>query len=59
MSIISLVIVLVVLGLAFYLVEQLPLAAPFPVIIKVVAILIGLFIILQFFGVNTGLQLNW
>lgn len=52
---ISLIITLVVLGLIFYCIELIPMAAPFPTIIRVVAVIIALLIILQFFGITTGL----
>jgi hypothetical protein len=57
MSIISLVIALIVLGLIFYCVELIPMAAPFPTIIRVVALIIAVLILLQFLGINTGLPL--
>jgi len=49
---ISLLIALVVLGLIFYFIEMIPMAAPFPTIIRVVAILIAVVLVLQFLGVN-------
>ena len=58
MGIITLVVLLIVLGLVFYCIELIPMAAPFPVIIKVVAIIIGILLILQFFGVTTGFNLH-
>lgn len=55
MSIITLLILLVVLGLIFYCIELIPMAAPFPVIVRVVAVIVAILIILQFFGITTGL----
>jgi hypothetical protein len=46
---------LVVLGLVFYLVNLIPMAEPFPQIIRVVAILIAVVLILQALGINLGL----
>ena len=51
----ELIILLVILGLIFYFVEMIPLAHPFPQIIKVVAIILGVVLVLQWLGVNTGL----
>lgn len=52
----SLIITLIVLGLIFYFIEMIPMAAPFPIIIRVIAILIAVVLVLQFLGVNTGIQ---
>ncbi len=52
---ITLLIQLIILGVIFYFAEQIPMASPFPQIVRVVALVIGLVIILQFFGVYTGL----
>lgn len=61
MSIIGLIVLLVVLGLIFYCVELIPMAAPFPAIIRVVAVIIAILIILNFFapalGLGTGVTL--
>lgn len=58
-GIIGLLVTLVVLGLIFYCIELIPMAAPFPTIIRVVAIIIALLIVLQFFGIlNTGAYLH-
>lgn len=58
-GIIGLLITLVVLGLIFYCIELIPMAAPFPTIIRVVAIIIALLIVLQFFGIlNTGAYIH-
>lgn len=51
----SLIVSLVVLGLIFYFIEMIPLADPFPRIIKVIAIIIAVVLVLQFFGINLGL----
>ncbi len=49
---ITLLVTLVVLGLVFYCIGLIPMASPFPEIIKVVAIIIALLLILQFFGIG-------
>ena len=54
MSIIGLVVLLVILGLIFYCVQLIPMAAPFPTIIKVVAVIVAILVLLQFLGVTTG-----
>lgn len=48
----SLIISLAVLGLIFYFIELIPMAAPFPTIIKVIAIVIAVVLVLQFLGVD-------
>lgn len=50
-GIIGLLVTLVILGLIFYCIELIPMAAPFPTIVRVVAIIIALLIVLQFFGI--------
>lgn len=58
-GIIGLLITLVILGLIFYCIELIPMAAPFPTIVRVLAIIIALLIVLQFFGiVGTGAYLH-
>lgn len=52
---ISLIVTLVVLGLLFYCIQIIPMAEPFPTIIRVVAIIIAVLIILQFFGLTSGI----
>lgn len=49
---------LIVLGVLFYVINLIPMADPFPKIIKVVAILIAVVLILQFLGINLGLPLH-
>lgn len=51
----SLIITLILLGLVFYFINMIPMADPFPKIIRVVAIIIAVVLILQWLGVNTGL----
>jgi len=51
----EIIIALVILGLIFYFIEMIPMAAPFPTIIRVVAVVIGVVLVLQWLGVNTGL----
>lgn len=48
----SLIATLIVLGIVFYLIGLIPMAEPFPQIIKVVAILIALVLILNALGFN-------
>lgn len=54
MGIITLVITLIVLGLVFYCVSLIPMASPFPEIIRVVAVIIAILLLLQFLGITTG-----
>lgn len=58
MSVISLLILLVILGVVFYCIDLIPMSAPFPVIIKVVAIVVAIVLLLQFFGFYTGMSLH-
>lgn len=51
----ELLIALIILGLVFYFIEMIPLADPFPKIIKIVAIIIAVVLVLQWLGINTGL----
>lgn len=51
----SLIITLIILGLIFYFIEMIPMAAPFPQIIRVIAIIVAIVLVLQWLGVNTGL----
>lgn len=53
---VSLILTLVVLGLVFYCISLLPMAEPFPTIIKVVAIIIAIVLLLQFLGIDTGIH---
>lgn len=50
MDLIAILVFLIILGLIYYLILQIPLAAPFPTIIKIVFIVILLLWLLQFFG---------
>lgn len=50
---ISLVVTLVVLGLLFYLVTLIPMAEPFPTIIRVVAIIIAVLLVVNTLLGNT------
>lgn len=52
---IALIIYLVLLGVIFGLIEQIPMEPVFYTIIKVVAVVIAIVLILNFFGVSTGL----
>jgi hypothetical protein len=58
MSIISLLVILVVLGLVFWGVEQIPMAAPFPAIVRVVAVIVAVLLLLQAFGLYSGLNIT-
>ena len=49
---ISLLVTLIVLGVVFFFIEMLPLAHPFPTIVRVVAVLIALVVILNFLGIH-------
>ncbi len=55
---ISLIVTLIILGVVFYFVEMIPMADPFPKIVKVVAIIIAVLVVLQFFGVSTGFPIK-
>lgn len=48
---IQLLVELVILGVIFYFVESIPMAAPFLTIIRIVAILVAIVLLLQFFGI--------
>ena len=54
MSLISIVVLLVVCGLVYYLITLLPLPAPFPLIIKVVVIIALILVLLDYTGVLGG-----
>lgn len=54
----SLIITLIVLSVIFYFVSLIPMAEPFPTIIRAVAIIIALVLILQALGVAIPLHLN-
>lgn len=49
---------LIVLGLVFYFITLIPMAEPFPQIIRVVAILIAVVIVLNALGINLFPNLN-
>jgi hypothetical protein len=51
----EIIITLIILGLVFYFIEMIPMAPPFAQIIKVVAIITGVVVVLQWLGINTGL----
>ena len=53
----SLIITLILLGLVFYFIQMIPLAEPFPQIIKVVAIIVAVVLILNWLGVSLGLPI--
>lgn len=43
---------LIILGLVFYIIGLIPMAEPFPQIIKIVAILVAVVLILDFLGIH-------
>ena len=43
---------LIIIGIVFYFVNLIPMASPFPEIIRAVACIIAVVIVLQFFGVD-------
>ncbi len=49
---ITLLATLIILGLVFYLIEMIPMAEPFPKIIRIVAIIIAVILILNFLGIH-------
>lgn len=49
---IELIITLILLGLVFYFIGMIPMAEPFPQIIKVVAIIIAVVLVLNAFGIH-------
>lgn len=51
---ISLIIFLIILGLGYWLVTLIPLPDPFPVIIRVVFIILAILAVAQAFGFYTG-----
>lgn len=55
---ISLLITLVILGIVFYCINLIPMAEPYPTVIRIIAILIAVVLVLQFLGVQTGLTLH-
>ena len=52
---ITLLLVIAVIGVLVYLVEQLPLAAPFKIVIRALAIIIIILYIVQAFGLDIPL----
>ncbi len=48
----SLLATLIILGLVFYIVNMIPMAEPFPAIVRVVSILIAVVLILNFLGID-------
>lgn len=59
MSIISIVVVLIVLGLCLYLVETyIPMSAPIKTVLRVVVVLVLVLWLLQTFGIWSGLNLR-
>lgn len=54
----TLILTLIVLGVIFYFINMIPLADPFPAIIRAIAVIIAIVLVLQFLGVNVPLHLN-
>lgn len=54
----TLILSLIVLGVIFYFIDMIPMAAPFPAIVKAVAVIIAIVLVLQYLGVNVPLHLN-
>jgi len=48
----SLIVTLIILGLIFYFVEMIPIAEPFPKMVRIVAIIIAIIVVLDAFGLN-------
>lgn len=55
MTLLTLLIFVIVAGLLYWLVLQLPLPPPFDMIVRVVMILIAIVVLLDMAGVHTGL----
>lgn len=51
----ELIIALILLGVVFYFINMIPMAAPIPRIIQVVVCIVAVVLVLQWLGVNTGL----
>lgn len=43
---------LIVLGIVFYLITLIPMAEPFPQVIRVIAVLIAIVLVLDFLGIH-------
>ncbi len=54
----TLILALIVLGVIFYFVDMIPMAAPFPAIVKAIAVIIALVLVLQALGVAVPIHLN-
>ncbi len=54
----TLILSLIVLGVIFYFIDMIPMAEPFPRIIKVVAIIIALVLVLNALGFHLPLNLK-
>lgn len=51
----ELIILLVALGVVFYFIEMIPMAAPMPQIIRAVLVIVAIVLVLQWLGVGLGL----
>ncbi len=54
----SLILALIVLGVIFYFVDMIPMAAPFPQIVRAIAVIIAVILVLQALGVAVPIHLN-
>lgn len=54
----SLLFTLIILGLLFYVIQLIPMAEPYPLIIKIFAAIIAILLIAQYLGLTTGIPLN-
>lgn len=53
----SLIVTIIILGLIYWAVSLIPLPDPFPTIVKILFIIIAVSVLLQAFGVSTGVSL--
>lgn len=54
----TLIITLIILGVIFYFVDMIPMAQPFPAIVKAVAIILALLLVLQALGVTVPINIH-
>lgn len=55
----TLLLTLIILGIIFYFIGMIPMAEPFPAIIRAVAVIIAIVLVLQFLGFNLGIPVNF
>lgn len=51
----ELIITLIILGVVFYFIQMIPMAAPMPQIIQAVLVIVAIVLVLQWLGVGLGL----